>query len=84
MLDLNLLSDNDWNQLSNALRRLESLGLTRTIGSFEITAETSRAPNPWPVEMIVGVTVIRNGRVEQRQWFESVEQAKREVGRWRY
>lgn len=81
---MSLISDKDWNQLSNALRRLESLSLTRTIGSLEITAETSRAPNPWPVAMLVGVTVRRNGRVEQRQWFESVEQAKREVRRWRY
>lgn len=81
---MNLLSDNDWNQLSNAMRQLESLSLTRALGSLEITAETSRAPNPWPVEMLVGVTTRRNGRVEQRQWFESVEQAKREVRRWRY
>ena len=79
-----LLSDNDWKQLSEALRRLESLSLTRTLGALEITAETSRAPNPWTVEMIVGVTVSRNGRLEQRQWFESVEQAQREVRRWRF
>lgn len=81
---MNLLSDNDWNQLSNAMRQLESLSLTRALGSLEITAETSRAPNPWPVAMLVGVKVERNGRIEQRQWFESVEQAQREVRRWRY
>lgn len=80
---MNLLSDNDWNQLSNALRRLESLSLTRTLGSLEITAETARASSPWTVEMIVGVKVSRNGRLEQRQWFESVERARREVRRWR-
>ena len=81
---MSLISDKDWNQLSNALRRLESLSLTRTLGSLEITAETSKASNPWPVAMLVGVTVRRNGRVEQRQWFESVEQAQREVRRWRF
>lgn len=81
---MNLLSDNDWNQLSNAMRQLESLSLTRALGSLEITAETSRAPNPWPVAMLVGVKVERNGRIEQRQWFESVEQAQREVRRWRF
>ena len=81
---MNLLSDNDWKQLSEAIRRLESVSLTRTLGSVEVTAETTRAPNPWPVAMLVGVKVERNGRVEQRQWFESVEQAKREVRRWRY
>lgn len=80
---MNLLSDNDWKQLSEALRRLEYLSLTRTLGTLEIAAETSRATNPWPVAMLVGVTVSRNGRVEQRQWFESVEQAKKEAGRWR-
>ena len=80
---MNLLSDNDWKQLSEAPRRLESVSLTRTLGSVEVTAETTRAPNPWPVAMLVGVKVERNGRVEQRQWFESVEKAKREVRRWR-
>lgn len=81
---MSLISDNDWNQISNAMRQLESLSITRTFGSLEIAAETSKASNPWPVAMLVGVTVRRNGRVEQRQWFESVEQAKREVRRWRY
>lgn len=81
---MNLLSDNDWKQLSEAMRRLEPTSLTRALGNMEVTAETSRAPNPWPVAMLVGVKVERNGRVEQRQWFESVEQAKREVRRWRF
>lgn len=80
---MNTISDNDWNQISNALRQLESLSLTRALGSLEITAETARASDPWLVAMLVGVKVERNGRVEQRQWFESVEQAKREVRRWR-
>ena len=81
---MNIISDNDWKQLSEALRRLEPTSLTRTLWTLEVTAETSRAPNPWTVAMLVGVKVERNGRVEQRQWFESVEQAKREVRRWRF
>ena len=80
---MNLLNDNDWKQLSEALRQLEPTSLTRTLGTLEVTAETSAAPKPWTVAMLVGVTVRRNGRVDQRQWFESVEQAKREVRRWR-
>ena len=80
---MQLISENDWKQLSDALRRLEEISLTRTLGDTEITAETSTANKAWHVAMLVGVTLSRNGRVEQRQWFESVESAKREIGRWR-
>lgn len=80
---MNLISENDWKRLSDALRRLEEISLTRTLGGTEITAETSTANKAWHVAMLVGVTFSRNGRVEQRQWFESAEQAKCEVRRWR-
>ena len=80
---MNLLSDNDWNTLSNALRRGEALSLTRTLGNLELTAETAEAPEPWSSEMLIGVEVRKNGRVLMRQWFDSAESAKNTVRRWR-
>lgn len=78
-----MLSDNDWNTLSNALRRMEELTLTVTLGGTEITASVERATKAHSVAMLIGVVVKRNGRVADRQWFESVEEAKKMVRRWR-
>ena len=80
---MNLLSDNDWNALSNALRRSEALSLTRALGDLELVAEVAKAPEAWSSETLLGITVRRNGRVLARQWFEDAARAKTEVRRWR-
>lgn len=78
-----MLSDNDWNALSNALRRTEEMSLTITLGSTEITASVERATKAHSVAMLIGVELKRNGRVCERQWCESVEEAQKMVRRWR-
>ena len=78
-----MLSDNDWNALSNALRRTEEMSLTITLGSTEITVSVERATKAHSVAMLIGVELKRNGRIADRQWFESVEEAKKMVRRWR-
>ena len=80
---MNLLSDNDWNTLSNALRRGEAIYLMRTFGVLEIRAETAEASKAWCSEMLLGVEIRWNGRVLMRQWFDSAESAKNTVRRWR-
>ena len=78
-----MLSDNDWNALSNALRRTEEMSLTITLGSTEITVSVERATKAHSVAMLIGVELKHNGRIADRQWFESVEEAKKMVRRWR-
>lgn len=80
---MNLLSDNDWNALSNALGRMEELTLNVTLGGTEITASVERATKAHSVAMLIGVELKRNGRIADRQWFESVEEAQKMVRRWR-
>ena len=80
---MNLLSDNDWNALSNALRRMEEMSLTITLGSTEITVSVERATKAHSVAMLIGVELKRNGRISDRQWCESVEEAQKMVRRWR-
>lgn len=80
---MNLLSDNDWNALSNALRRMEELTLTVTLGNTEVTASVERATKAHDVAMVCGVAMKRNGRIADRQWCESIEEAKKMVRRWR-
>ena len=75
---MNLLSSNDLDVLSTALRRMKQLTLIRTLDGVELTAEVRPAPPVWPVAMVVQVRV-KEGRVEWVQTFESVEEVKRAI-----
>lgn len=80
---MNLLSDNDWNTLSDALSRTEEPTLTVTLGGTEITASVERATKAHSVAMLIGVELKRNGRISDGQWCESIEEAQKMVRRWR-
>ena len=73
-----LLSKNDLDALSTALRRMQPLTLTRTLDRVELTAEVRPAPPVWRVAMVVQVRV-KKGRVEWVQTFESVEEAVKSI-----
>ena len=72
MRRIHLLSMNDLDALSKALRRMEPVTLTRTLGDTEVTASVVPASKAWPVAMLVQIRV-KTGRMEWVQHFESVE-----------
>lgn len=71
---MNLLSSNDLDALSTALRRMQPLTLTRTLDGVELTAEVRPAHPVWPVAMVVQIKFKGQG-TEWIQTFESVEKA---------
>lgn len=71
---MNLLSSNDLDALSTALRRMQPLTLTRTLNGVELTASVRPASPVWPVAMVVQIRVKEQG-IEWVQNFESVEEA---------
>lgn len=75
---MNLLSSNDLDALSTALRHMEPLTLTRTLDGVELTAEVRPAAPVWRVAMVVQVRV-KQGRVEWVQTFEGVEEARQNI-----
>lgn len=72
MMLIILLSKNDLDALSTALRRMQPLTLTRTLDRVELTAEVRPAAPVWRVAMVVQVRA-KEGRVEWVQTFETVE-----------
>lgn len=80
MMLIILLSKNDLDALSTALRRMQPLTLTRTLDNTEITVSVQPAPPVWPVAMVVQVRV-KEGRVQWVQTFDSVEAVQRCFGK---
>ena len=78
MMRIILLSKNDLDALSTALRHMEPLTLARTLDGQELTVSVLPASMAWPVAMVVQVRV-KEGRVEWVQTFESVEEVKRVI-----
>lgn len=74
MMLIILLSKNDLDALSTALRRMQPLAITRTLDNTEITVSVRPAPPVWPVAMVIQVKVKEHG-TEWVQTFESVEKA---------
>lgn len=77
---MSLLSPNDYKALSEALRRMQPLTLTRTLDGVELTAEVRPAHPVWRVEMVIQVRV-KEGRVQWVQTFDSVEAVQRCFGK---
>lgn len=73
---MNLVTENDWSRLSIALREMREDSVGVTMGRTSIEVRTARAGRGWTVAMIVGVRV-ESGNMVQRQYFESVEAARR-------
>lgn len=73
---VSLLSPNDWDALSGALRRMEETSLVRTMGPYKVRASTVPAGKGWVVAMLVRVERW-NPWWYETQYFESVEEARR-------
>lgn len=80
MMLIILLSKNDLDALSTALRRMQPLTLTRTLDRVELTAEVRPADPVWRVAMVIQVRV-KEGRVQWVQTFDSVEAVQRCFGK---
>ena len=76
----NLISANDLDTLSTALRRMQPLTLIRTLEGVELTAEVRPAHPVWRVAMVIQVKVTE-GRVQWVQTFDSVEAVQRCFGK---
>lgn len=74
MMLIILLSKNDLDALSTALRRMQPLTITLALDNTEITVSVRPVPPVWPVAMVIQVKVKKHG-VEWVQTFESVEKA---------
>lgn len=77
----NLISANDLDTLSTALRRMQPLTLARELDGTELTVSVRPAHPSWNVAMVVQVRV-KEGRVEWVQTFESMEKARLEIERF--
>lgn len=73
-----LLSRNDLDALSTALRRMQPLTLERTLDGVELTASVRPAAPVWPVAMVVQIRVKERG-MEWVRNFESVEEAAKNL-----
>ena len=80
MMLIILLSKNDLDALSTALRRMQPPTLTRTLDRVGLTAEVRPAAPVWRVEMVIQVRV-KEGRVQWVQTFDSVEAVQRCFGK---
>ena len=74
-----LLSDNDYKFLQHALQKMEEIELVRElVNGPSITVRTIPLGSAWSVAMGIQVQP-KQGCVEWRQIFESVEQARRGI-----
>ena len=80
MMLIILLSKNDLDALSTALRRMQPLTLNRTLGDTELTVHVKEAGKAWPVAMVIQV-LFKSARVEWVQTFESIEKAVEILGK---
>lgn len=76
MMLIILLSKNDLDALSTALRRMQPLTLTRTLDRVELTAEVRPAAPVWRVAMVIQVKV-KEGSVQWVQTFDTMEAVHR-------
>lgn len=74
-----LLSDNDYDYIQRALQQMEEIELIRElVNGPSITVRTIKLGSAWSVAMGIQVQH-KQGCVEWRQIFESVEQARRGI-----
>lgn len=79
---IDLISDNDWKAVADALEKRKHIVLPRTLGNIRIVVETVEATEVWKVPMLVEVS-LDTGRQSSHQYFKSAEEAKKHVKGWR-
>lgn len=73
-----LLSENDLDQLRQALAAGREISVTRSLGKLTVTASTSRATPAWGCDMLIRLERSR-GPVYSTQYFQSVEEMMRYI-----
>ena len=73
---VHLISKNDLDALSAALRLMQPITLTRTLNGVKLTVSVRPAAPVWGVAMVVQVRV-KEGRVEWVQTFDTMEAVHR-------
>ncbi len=78
---MNLLSANDFDTLSNAMRRHEEVSLWRSLGKVIVRARTLQVSTPWQVDMILQIQMER-GNIVWTQNFINTADAKKQMDSW--
>ena len=78
---MNLLSANDFDALSNAMRRHEEISLWRSLGKVIVRARTIQVGAPWPVDTILQIQMER-GNITWIQNFVNTADAKKHMESW--
>ena len=77
---LNLLSENDYKAIQNALESLSEHTLVRILGDYKIAVEVTTAPKVWGIPMLIQVKQwhrniyrVKNcASVEEMRWYLSM------------
>lgn len=78
---MNLLSANDFDALSSAMRRGEEVSLWRSLGKVIVRARTLKVSTPWQVDMILQIQMER-GNIVWIQNFINTADAKKQMDGW--
>lgn len=78
---MNLLSANDFDALSNAMRKNEEVSMWRSLKDVIVRARTIRVGSPWSVDMILQIQMER-GNIAWTQNFMNARDAKESMDRW--
>jgi len=78
---VNLLSTNDFDALSNAMRKHEEISMWRSLKDVIVRARTIRVGSPWSVDMILQIQMER-GNIAWTQNFMNARDAKESMDRW--
>lgn len=78
---MNLLSANDFDALSNAMRKHEEISMWRSLGNVIVRARTLHVDSPWSVDMILQIQMER-GNVVWIQNFLNARDAKDHMDSW--
>lgn len=75
-----IISENDWNSIRVSFRKMNEVSLWRELDDIKITLSTVTANKTWDVAMLVSVE-FQNSNYYWRQYFDSVERARRYLDR---
>ena len=80
---MNLLTENDWKAIRNAMRARKDIEIDRTYAptNTRVVVTVKEVDPPWTVAAVVKVTGYFRGGT-WHQFFESVEAAKEAIKKW--
>ena len=75
-----IISENDWHSVRVSFQKMNEVTLWRELDEIKITLSTVTANKAWNVAMLVSVE-FQNSNYYWRQYFDSVERARRYLER---